>query len=283
MAKKMVGKVVAGAALGGASLLMFTPAMALAAGHHDGEDEGKVYAKPDAVRAGDQVKLIEVCEKPQKHPFVWSKVTGKVELHPVRKDHGDGKDHEEEAAAPDPDQLGKDGKDQQGGEEPGGDDHGKGPDGGYEYPKPPADGLGGGLPDDASPAADPDWTGHEEYGQEEYGSRDGTGHDGHGMDEYGRGEADKGEGGHWEHPKDFVYYGEATVSAGATPGTYKLKGSCGEGELTVLPTGPVDGGDGGMNTTSTDRGLAAGGASLLGAAALGGIVLLRRRRADGLV
>lgn len=264
MAKKMVGKVVAGAALGGASLLMFTPAMALAAGHHDGEDEGKVYAKPDAVRAGDQVKLIEVCEQPQKHPFVWSKVTGKVELRPVRKDHGDGKD-------------------QQDGEEPGRDDHGQGPDGGYEHPKPPADGLGGGLPDDVSPSADPDWTGHEEYGQEEYGGRDGTGHDDHGMDEYGRGEADKGEGGHWEHRKDFVYYGEATVSAGATPGTYKLKGSCGEGELTVLPSGPVDGGDGGMNTTSTDRGLAAGGASLLGAAALGGIVLLRRRRANGLV
>ena len=47
----------------------------------------------------------------------------------------------------------------------------------------------------------------------------------------------------------------------------------------MLPRGGVDGGDGGAST-GTDRGLAAGGASLIGAAALGGIVLMRRRRTD---
>ncbi|MEU0550857.1 hypothetical protein ABZ272_24135, partial [Micromonospora sp. NPDC005979] len=80
--------------------------------------------------------------------------------------------------------------------------------------------------------------------------------------------------------REFVYYGEAKVDKDAKPGRYELKGSCGEGELVVLPHGGVDGGDGGVST-GTDRGLATGGASLLGAAALGGIVLMRRRRTDG--
>ncbi|MEV0806134.1 hypothetical protein AB0I41_07080, partial [Micromonospora sp. NPDC050200] len=50
-----------------------------------------------------------------------------------------------------------------------------------------------------------------------------------------------------------------------------------------MPRGHVDGGDGGMTTTSTDRGLATGGVGMIGAAALGGIVLMRRRRANDLV
>jgi hypothetical protein len=49
------------------------------------------------------------------------------------------------------------------------------------------------------------------------------------------------------------------------------------------PRGHVDGGDGGMTTTSIDRGLATGGAGVIGAAALGGIMLMRRRRANDLV
>ncbi|MGC4880933.1 hypothetical protein ACLQ26_32245, partial [Micromonospora sp. DT43] len=80
--------------------------------------------------------------------------------------------------------------------------------------------------------------------------------------------------------REFVYYGEAKVDKDAKPGRYELKGSCGEGELVVLPHGGVDGGDGGAST-GTDRGLATSGAGLLGAAALGGIVLMRRRRTDG--
>ncbi|MBM0228494.1 hypothetical protein JNW87_26290 [Micromonospora sp. ATA51] len=49
-----------------------------------------------------------------------------------------------------------------------------------------------------------------------------------------------------------------------------------------MPRGHVDGGDGGMTTTSLDRGMAASGVGVIGAAALGGMVLLRRRRANDL-
>ncbi|MER7335509.1 hypothetical protein ABT339_28140, partial [Micromonospora sp. NPDC000119] len=134
MANKMLGKVVAGAALGGASLLVFTPGIAFADGHHDAE--GKVFAKPHVVKAGDSVKLLEVCSERQEHAYVWSKVTGKVKLKPAEhrgdwrgeegsgerdkgKDH-DGKDHDK----------GKDhdGKDHDKGKDHDGKDHDKGKD-----------------------------------------------------------------------------------------------------------------------------------------------------------
>ncbi|MGC5309636.1 hypothetical protein ACPXCD_21500, partial [Micromonospora zamorensis] len=139
------------------------------------------------------------------------------------------------------------------------------------------------------------WESKDEHGSDEYGSDKGwESKDEHGSDEYG---SDKGweskdeHGGYgseegrsderdWEKEREFVYYGEAKVDKDAKPGRYELKGSCGEGELVVLPHGGVDGGDGGAST-GTDRGLATGGAGLLGAAALGGIVLMRRRRTDG--
>ncbi|MEU4334702.1 hypothetical protein AB0F59_08760, partial [Micromonospora lupini] len=122
--------------------------------------------------------------------------------------------------------------------------------------------------------------GHENGSDDEYGSDKGwesKGHENGSDDEYG--DHGKGENGR-EHEREFVYYGEAKVDKDAKPGRYELKGSCGEGELVVLPHGGVDGGDGGAST-GTDRGLATGGAGLLGAAALGGIVLMRRRRTDG--
>ncbi|MBM0240028.1 hypothetical protein JNW88_28210, partial [Micromonospora sp. ATA32] len=127
MAKKMLGKVVAGAALGGASLLVFTPGIAFADGHgHDGEDrDGKVFAKPHVVRAGDEVKLLEICPEPQEHAFVWSKVTGKVELKEVREDRGDDKGKDERGQK---DEHGKDdnGKDEHGQkDEQGKDEHGQ--------------------------------------------------------------------------------------------------------------------------------------------------------------
>ncbi|MFI5850595.1 hypothetical protein ACIA7R_22685 [Micromonospora chalcea] len=444
MAKKMLGKVVAGAALGGAGLLVFTPGLAFAGGH----DEGKVIAKPHVVKAGDTVELLAICSEPQKHATVWSKVTGKVDLHPARDGgHGewadrggdwggdedwgwddkgpDGKD--EHGKGPDgKDEHGKgpDGKDEQGKGpdgrgEPGGDGHGPGGNapggngpggngpGGDGMPQPPADqpqppaGQPGGQPQPggagAGTAVDPgDWQGHDEYGQDaEPGwekekpgwekekpgapdwTRDAHGPDGkdrygkdakdeHGKDDRGGRPDDKGKDGKdehsswqdgkdgwqdgkddwqasggawqddksdygkgdygkdaerdygkdaerdygkdaerdygkdaerdygkdgkgdygkdgWEHGKDFVYYGEATVSHDARPGRYELKGSCGEGELVVLPRGGVDGGDGGMASTGVDRNLATGGAGMIGAAALGGLVLLRRRRAGELV
>ncbi|MCT2281799.1 hypothetical protein M3G91_29810 [Micromonospora chalcea] len=405
MAKKMLGKVVAGAALGGAGLLVFTPGMAYAGGH----DEGKVIAKPHVVKAGETVELLAICSEPQKHATVWSKVTGKVDLHPARDgEHGDWADRGGDWGGDQDwgwDDKGPDGKDDHGKDdhgkgpdgrgEPGGDGHGPGGNGpggngpggngpggngpggngpgGDGMPQPPANqpqppaGQPEGQPQPggagAGAAVDPgDWQGHDEYGQdaepgwekekpgwekEKPGAPDWTkdthGPDGkdrygkdakdeHGKDDRGGRPDDKGKDGKdehgswqggksdwqggkddwqasggawqddkgdygkdaerdygkdgkdgWEHGKDFVYYGEATVSHDARPGRYELKGSCGEGELVVLPRGGVDGGDGGMTTTGVDRTLATGGAGMIGAAALGGLVLLRRRRAGGLV
>ncbi|MFV2114374.1 hypothetical protein ACFHW0_18815 [Micromonospora sp. LOL_025] len=354
MANKMLGKVVAGAALGGASLLVFTPGIAFADGHQD--DEGKVYAKPHVVKAGDTVKLIEVCPDRQEHAFVWSKVTGKVKLKPAEgrtdrrggedsRDHDKGPDHEgkgrDHDKGKDHEDKGRDhGKDDNGKDDNGKDDNGKDesprpqpPANGTDQPQPPAnggqppaDGQGGGAADAAGDEGARDWKGYEhgqdaegdrgdkghdkghdkgdregredhedKYGSDEYDREDrkdhaGYGSDSNGSDEYDREGHDNGwsdeesEGNgkdkdRWEHKRDFVYYGEAEVSEDAKPGRYELKGSCGEGELVVLPRGGVDGGDGGVGA-GTDRGLAAGGASLIGAAALGGLVLMRRRRTD---
>ncbi|MFI7605706.1 hypothetical protein ACIBTV_11340 [Micromonospora sp. NPDC049366] len=360
MAKKMLGKVVAGAALGGASLLVFTPGIAFADGHHDGKDrDGKVIAKPHVVKAGEEVKLLEICSEKQEHAFVWSKVTGKVDLKPVKGDRGDergdwregdensyDRDGKDEHGKDDKgkDEHGKDwngkddkGKDEHGKDDKGKDEHGKDQNGKDENGE-QSYGQGGGAADSGKGEDRKDWQGYEhgqdaedrggdkgdkgdkkdekghdengswdskdrEYGSEENGSdwksdKDSKGHDEKGSDEYGSdengswdskdrengwegeesGDYGKGEDG-WEHKRDFVYYGEAKVDKHAKPGKYELKGSCGEGELIVLPHGGVDAGDGGM-TGGTDRGLAAGGASLLGAAALGGIVLMRRRRTD---
>ncbi|WP_433387241.1 hypothetical protein [Micromonospora sp. KLBMP9576] len=371
MANKMLGKVVAGAALGGASLLVFTPGIAFADGHH--EDQGKVYAKPHVVKAGDTVKLLEVCPDRQEHAFVWSKVTGKVKLKPAEnrddwrggedgsREHDKGKDHEDKGHENGKDENGKDkGKDENGKDGKGKDENGKGENGKGENGKdgkddngkpkppagpgqpqppanggqppanggqPPANGQGGGAADAAGHEGDHDWKGYE-HDQDAEGDRgdkgheyDREGHDWSGSDENGwsgegsegngrdhekswsgeKSEGDRGYGSDegdrkdhekngsgeesegngkdgWEHKRDFVYYGEAEVSEHAKPGRYELKGSCGEGELVVLPRGGVDGGDGGV--AGTDRGLAAGGASLIGAAALGGLVLMRRRRTD---
>ncbi|MGW5578040.1 hypothetical protein [Micromonospora chokoriensis] len=382
MAKKMLGKVVAGAALGGASLLVFAPGIAFADGHHDGgkDRDGKVYAKPHVVKAGEEVKLLEICPDRQEHAYVWSKVTGKVKLKPVRDDRGEDREWGEEENSRDhdkgKDEHGKDdkGKDHEGKDENGKDEHGKDDKGKDENgkdengkDKPQPGGQGGGAAADAlGDEGGKDWKGEEHgqdaddsrdkkdweskdegkkdweskdegkkdweskdegkkdwessgHGSEEYGSDKGWENKGHGSDEYGSDErggygsdergsdeygSDKGweNKGHgsdeygsdkgwnsedrgsdersWDKEREFVYYGEATVDKDAKPGRYELKGSCGEGELVVLPHGGVDGGDGGAST-GTDRGLATGGAGLLGAAALGGIVLMRRRRTDG--
>ncbi len=320
MAKKMLGKVVAGAALGGASLLVFAPGVAFADGQPH-ENEGKVFAKPHAAKPGEEIKLVEICEKPQENAFVWSKVTGKVKLEPARDggkwnrggwngedgsyEHGkDGKDwpgreHEkdgkdwkggedrggdwksgDESGDWKPGQDGgEDGKDWKGGEDRGG-DWKSGEEGGEWQGREdaPQAGAGGGAAADE----ERDWK-SDEHGQDAEDGRDWKGRedDKHGekseSDWMDRGEHGKGDG--WEHEKDFVYYGEARIARDAKPGTYKLEGSCGEGELVVLPHGGVDGGDGGL-TAGTDRSMATAGAGLVGAAALGGLVLLRRRRTD---
>ncbi len=122
--------------------------------------------------------------------------------------------------------------------------------------------------------------GRESSEGHDYKGHDYKGHDYKGYESAGD-HGDRG-GDRWEHKRDYVYYGEAMVDRNAKPGTYKLEGSCGEGELVVLPRGGVAGGDGGMNA-GTNLGLAAGGAGLVGAAALGGLVLLRRRTNGSLV
>ncbi|MGC4849739.1 hypothetical protein ACLQ3F_21065 [Micromonospora sp. DT15] len=369
MAKKMLGKVVAGAALGGASLLVFAPGIAFA----DGHDDGKVYAKPHVVKAGDEVKLLEICPDRQEHAYVWSKVTGKVKLKPADEDRGEDREWREEEDSSDhdkgkdehgKDENGKDdkGKDHEGKDDSGKDEHGKDDKGKDDKGKDEngKGGQGGGAAADAyGDEGSKDWKGEEhgqdaeegrdkkdwdskdedkkdweskdehgseygsdkgwenkdehgseygsdkgwenkdehgsEYGSDkgwenkdehgsEYGSdeRGGYGKDERGSDErggYGKDERGSDER-DWDKEREFVYYGEAKVDKDAKPGRYELKGSCGEGELVVLPHGGVDGGDGGAST-GTDRGLATGGAGVLGAAALGGIVLMRRRRTDG--
>lgn len=283
MADRMLGKVVAGAALGGAALVGFTPAMAYAGGQH--EDDGTVIARPDAVKPGDAVKLLEICPSPQEHAFVWSKITGRVQLQPARDDHGDVEDWNEAGQEADADQKSRD------------DESSNGYHGTPKPPEPdpwptetatadadlvdPSGGEGGGTSEGSDADPGPDATlRHADYGTEDEGAADlgPQGRDAQSMaDENGLGERKDGV----EPPKDFVYHGEVQVPTGTEPGTYELKGTCGDGKLVVAPTGAVAGGDGGMTTTSTDLGMAAGGAGVLGAAALGGIVLLRRRRADG--
>ncbi|NLU80563.1 hypothetical protein HCA58_19770 [Micromonospora sp. HNM0581] len=388
MAKKMLGKVVAGAALGSASLLVFAPGAAYADGQPP-TDRGKVFAKPHAVRAGEEVKIMQICPDEQEHASVWSKVTGKVQLESARggdsrADHrgrpaqngaAEGAENEgrpgHERPGPAEAESGggwgggaADARDDREGEEharnaEGAEDHGKKDRKGQAERSNSADEDAGGWsgrhengPDSAGrdwssegnragesggrgwssesdrPGHDwssendrpgHDWSsesdrpGHDWAG--ESGGRgwssenDRPGHDwssesdrpGHdwagesgGRDWAGErgarpgeadwsgkrdGAADRGQGDRWEHTKDFVYYGETRVAPDAKPGTYELEGSCGIGELVVLPRGGVDGGDGGA-TTGADRGLATAGASLVGAAALGGLVLMRRRRAD---
>ncbi|MCZ7418756.1 MULTISPECIES: hypothetical protein [unclassified Micromonospora] len=323
MAKKMLGKVVAGAALGSASLLVFAPGAAYADGQAQ-TDEGKVFAKPHAVKAGEEVKLVQICPEEQEHPFVWSKVTGKVKLEPARggDSRGDHKDwREENGAAEGADSEGwsghersqpaeaesgsgwgggaADAHDDWKGEEHGQDaeagdakDHGKKDWKGQaeESDSAAEESTGGwsGRHENGADSAEHDWSGKgdwsDESGESEWSGKDDWSGESGERDWSGKGdwaaeEAEEAEERGWEHKKDFVYYGEAQVAEDAAPGTYKLEGSCGTGELVVLPNGGVDGGDGGI-ATGADRGLAAAGASLVGAAALGGLVLMRRRRVD---
>ncbi|MGW3854258.1 hypothetical protein ACWD6H_05040, partial [Micromonospora arida] len=161
MAKKMLGKVVAGAALGGASLLVFAPGIAFA----DGHDDGKVYAKPHVVKAGDEVKLLEICPDRQEHAYVWSKVTGKVKLKPADEDRGEDREWREEENSSDHDK----GKDENGKDEHGKDDKGKDDKGKDENGK---GGQGGGAAADAyGDEGSKDWKG-EEHGQDAEEGRD---------------------------------------------------------------------------------------------------------------
>jgi hypothetical protein len=101
MSKKFLGTMIAGVALGGASLLVGAPAIALADGGNQEGERGHVYTQPRHVKAGEEATIIEVCPTEQEKAYVWSKVTGKVELEHVEWDgengengqwHGEGED-----------------------------------------------------------------------------------------------------------------------------------------------------------------------------------------------
>jgi hypothetical protein len=102
MSKKFFGKVVVGAALGGASLLVFAPGMAMADNAPYGADgkheDGRIFTKPHVVKAGEEAKIVEICTSVQEYPWVWSKPTGKIKLKPVHgdKEEGDKKDYKSE-------------------------------------------------------------------------------------------------------------------------------------------------------------------------------------------
>ncbi|MGI5215016.1 hypothetical protein [Plantactinospora sp. CA-290183] len=217
MSRKFLGKAIAGAALGGASLLVWAPASATAESgrypesHRQG-DRGHAFTRPQAARPGHQIRLLQVCPEPQKQAWLWSKVTGKVDLAP-----GSGPAERGEA-------RGRDGSARQDG---GGDGDG-----------------GDGWAEDGTPS----------------GERDST-----------RGRDGSGAG--------FAYWTSIEIPGDAEPGHYPLKGSCGGGELIVLPNGGIEGGDGGATSGNSDN-LAVGGVGLLGVAALGGLALLRGRRGD---
>ncbi|MEV4760679.1 hypothetical protein AB0J86_37030, partial [Micromonospora sp. NPDC049559] len=109
-------------------------------------------------------------------------------------------------------------------------------------------------------------------------SWDAKGDDAKKDEEKGKGYEGKGYEGYGE---EYVYATTVKIDKHAKPGEYELKGSCGTGKLVIVPTGSVNGGDGGVAGTGLDGGLAAGGVGMLGAAALGGLFLMRRPRTDG--
>ena len=84
MSKRFLGKVVAGsAAMAGAFLLVAAPSVAAATAPPDSRhDKGCIFTSPKWAKPGHHVKLIAKCYEPQKHPWVWSEVTGKVYLKP---------------------------------------------------------------------------------------------------------------------------------------------------------------------------------------------------------
>ncbi|MEO3821887.1 hypothetical protein [Plantactinospora sp. B24E8] len=377
MSKKFLGKVIAGAALGGASLLVFAPSAALADGapYSDGHHRdalGRVFAKPHVVKPGHEVKLIEVCSEEQKHAWLWSKVTGKVDLTPKKhsyqdddkkkSEHSNGWDDKKSDKGAESWKDSTEPKEYEGGDyrqereyqeflkykehqeyqeyrrykekkapeksasteekaakpdasagavpAPSQDSRAEQPADGYQPPEASSGGIGGGLlADDAATNGWEDSKKADDHKAEDHKAWE----DGKEADEYKAWQDSKKadeykawqdskkadeykawqdskkaddykaekENGGWEQ-KDaakYEYWASVKIPWDAKPGTYDLKGSCGEGELIVVPKGWVDGGDGG-NTASSGDNLAVGGVGMLGMAALGGLVLMRQRRTD---
>ncbi|MFY1672933.1 hypothetical protein ACN27G_23720 [Plantactinospora sp. WMMB334] len=262
MGSKLLGKVMAGAGLGAASLLICAPGTALAdGGPYDWEDGGHIYTVPKGVKAGHKFKIILKCDRPVEKPWVSSKVTGKVWLKPLE----DGVRVPDDVQPPTPPNGGQPPLPPNGGQPPlppNGEQPPLPPNGGQpplppngEQPPLPPDGGQPPLPDGAQPAA-PD-----------------------GADEGAGAQPEGGQGGQAAYGHEATYWGWAKVSYKTKPGHYSAWGACdGRGKIIVLPKGWVHGGDGGA---STDQSRVAAGAGLLGAAALGGFLMIRRRRTDG--
>ncbi|MDG4828867.1 hypothetical protein O7627_06050 [Solwaraspora sp. WMMD1047] len=228
MAKKFLGKMVAGAALGGASLLIGAPGIALADGPTPApepapEEVNKIFTYPEWVKAGHKVKIVEICEEAQDAPWAWTEITGEVDLVP--KKHGDKWGEE-----------GSWGDEGSWGEEEGswGGSNGAEEEGGW----------GGSAKDDAADKKEPKADAEDAAAAEE-------------------GKKDE----HHEKDEKFVYYATVKIPWDTTPGHYELVGQCAEGELKVAPKGWVHGGDGGStgaNTALATSGAGLLGAAALG-------------------
>ncbi|MGX7676033.1 hypothetical protein [Plantactinospora sp. DSM 117369] len=243
MSRKLLGKVMAGAGIGAASLLVCAPGTALADdAQPERKNSGHIYTVPKGVKPGHKFKIILKCEHSVERAWVSSKITGKLWLKPVVEDGL----RVPESPRPPAD-----------GDQP--DDDGQPPvpptDG--QPPLPPTDGQPPLPPTDGQPPL-PEGGGQPEAGDEQPG----------------------GEGGQATNDGEAKYWAWAKVPHKTKPGHYRAWGACnGTGKIVVLPRGAVPGGDGGA--ASTDSGRAAAGAGLLGAAAIGGFLMIRRRRTDG--
>lgn len=84
MSKKFLGRMVAGAALAGACLLSTAPGAAAAPADGGGNyhDKGIIKTFPRWVKPGHEVKVVQICSKPQHKAWAWSEPTGKVKLWP---------------------------------------------------------------------------------------------------------------------------------------------------------------------------------------------------------
>ncbi|WP_159079403.1 hypothetical protein [Plantactinospora sp. BC1] len=245
MSRKLLGKVVAVAGLGAASLLICAPGTALADdAPHERENNGHIHTVPKGVKPGHKFKVILKCEHRVEKAWVSSKVTGKLWLKPVEEDGVRVPERQRPPAD---------------GGQPDDDGQPPVPPNGEQPPLPPNGGQPPLPPDGGQPPLP------------EEGGQPGT----------GDGQPDGGQGGQAAaYGDEAVYWAWAKVPYKTKPGHYRAWGACeATGKIVVLPRGSVPGGDGGA--ASTDSGRAAAGAGMLGAAAIGGFLMIRRRRTDG--
>lgn len=80
MSRKLLGKVVAAAGLGAASLMICVPGAAAAEIEYP---LNSIYAEPKGVKPGDMFKVFLRCTDAVENPFVSSLVTGKLGLKPL--------------------------------------------------------------------------------------------------------------------------------------------------------------------------------------------------------